>query len=134
MIIKDNRGKDILKSNEKRIAFAVNAEGINDAGFAGQISCLYWPELAETEESPLGTVLTKTTDDGITLYALVCHSLEDGWKNQTETIKKCFDSIKTNEPIATISIGTGFIGLMSGADFSKIKKGMELSDKKIILY
>ncbi len=37
MIIKTKSG-DILKGNEKRIAFAVNIEGVNDAGFAGMIS------------------------------------------------------------------------------------------------
>ena len=65
---------------------------------------------------------------------LVCHSLEEGWKNQTEIIKKCFDSIEGDEPIASISIGTGLVGMLSGADFGQIKDGMELSEKEIILY
>ena len=46
MIIEKLQGRDILKSGEKRIAFAVNTEGINDSGFAGMISRKYWPELA----------------------------------------------------------------------------------------
>lgn len=133
MIIKNKQGYDILRSNEKRIAFAVNIEGYNDAGFAGIISRKYWPDLANFGPCDLGTVLSKQVDD-TTFYALVCHSLKRGWFNQTETIKICFDSIKTNDPIATISIGTGLIGQLSGADFEKIKKGMELSKKKIILY
>lgn len=134
MIINNKQGNDILKGGETRIAFAVNTEGCNDAGFAGLISRKYWPELADIGECKLGTVLTKTTADGITLYALVCHSLENGWHNQTETIQKCFDSIECDEPIASISIGTGLIGVLSGANFAQIKKGMELSKKKIILY
>lgn len=133
MIIKNKQGNDILNGGETRIAFAVNTEGINDAGFAGLVSRKYWPELANIGKCKLGTVLTKTTD-GITFYALVCHSLKDGWNNQTEVIKKCFDSIETDESIASISIGTGFVGAFSGADFSQIKEGMELSNKKIILY
>lgn len=134
MIIKNKQGNDILKGGETRIAFAVNTEGYNDAGFAGMISSKYWPELANCGKCELGTVLTKSVD-GITLYALVCHSLEKGgWHNQTETIRKCFDAIETDEPIASISIGTGMIGMLSGADFGQIKKGMELSKKKIILY
>ncbi len=71
---------------------------------------------------------------GITFYALVCHSLKTGWNSQIETIRKCFDSIETDEPIASISIGTGLIGVLSGADFNLIRRGMELSKKKIILY
>lgn len=134
MIIKNKQGNDILRNGETRIAFAVNTEGYNDAGFAGMISSKYWKELANCGKCELGTVLTKCVD-GITFYALVCHSLEkDGWRNQTEIIRKCFDSIETDEPIASISIGTGLIGVLSDADFKQIKKGMELSKKKIILY
>ncbi len=133
MIIKDKRGYDILKNNESRIAFAVNIEGYNDAGFAGMISRKFWPNLTYTDPCDLGTVLSKNVD-GITFYALVCHSLKKGWFDETNIIKTCFDNIKCNEPIATISIGTGLIGMLSGADFEKIKKGMELSEKKIILY
>ena len=134
MIIENKQGNDILQGGETRIAFAVNTEGCNDAGFAGLISHKYWNELANIGVCKLGTVLTKTTTEGITFYALVCHSLKNGWHNQTETIQKCFDSIESDDPIASISIGTGFVGKLSGADFEQIKKGMELSKKKIILY
>ena len=72
--------------------------------------------------------------EGIHFYALVCHSLQNGWRNQTDTICKYFDAIETDEVIATISIGTGLIGMLSGANFSEIKAGMEKSKKKIILY
>lgn len=133
MIIANKKGKDILYGKEKRIAFAVNTEGINDFGFAGKISDKYWPELKYCGECQLGTVLTKETDH-CTFYALVCHSLADGWKNQTETIKKCFDGINSPEPFATISIGAGFIGKMTGANTSEIFEGMEQSKQQIILY
>lgn len=133
MIISYQQGKDILKNGEKRIAFAVNTEGINDAGFAGHVSNKYWPELADIGPCQLGTVLKKECD-GITFFALVCHSLEDGWKNQTKVIKDCFDKIDANTPVASISIGTGLIGILSGADFKQIKAGMEASKTKIILY
>lgn len=134
MIIENKQGKDILTGGETRIAFAVNTEGVNDSGFAGMISRKYWPELATIGESEIGTVLTKVTSDGITFYALVCHSLNNGWCNQTETIQKCFDAIDSDEPVASISIGTGLIGILSGANFEEIKKGMEVSKTKIILY
>lgn len=133
MIIKETSG-DILKGGETRIAFAVNTEGINDSGFAGVVSRKYWPELANIGPCELGTVLEKATDDGITFYGLVCHSLHEGWPDQTETIKNCFNAINCNEPIASISIGTGLIGILSGANFSHIREGMMLSNKEIILY
>lgn len=132
MIIKIKNG-DILKGNEKRIAFAINSEGINDAGFAGMISNRFWPELANIGETKLGTVLTKKLD-GIEFFALCCHSLKDGWNNQQKIIKECFDAIPGDEPVASISIGTGLVGILSGANFDLIKEGMEASKKKIILY
>jgi len=134
MIVDNKQGINIFEGGNTRIAFAVNTEGVNDSGFAGVISRKFWPELANIGSCELGTVLTKSTPEGLTLYALVCHSLENGWHNQTETIKKCFDSIESDELIASISIGTGLIGILSGADFAQIKRGMELSKKKIVLY
>ena len=133
MIITRKSGQNILAGSETRIAFAVNAEGINDSGFAGKIACAYWPELANIGPSKLGTVLSKECD-GVTFYALVCHSLKNGWKNQTEVIRQCFDKIEGDAPVASISIGTGLIGILSGANFDEIQAGMEASKAKIILY
>ena len=132
MIIQKEKG-DILKGNENRIAFAVNVEGVNDAGFAGMISKRFWPKLANIGETKLGTVLTKKVD-GIEFFALCCHSLENGWDNQKEVIRECFDAIPGDEPVASISIGTGLIGILSGANFDLIKAGMEASKTEIILY
>lgn len=133
MIIENKKKDDILKGGESRIAFAVNTEGWNVTGFAKKLSKKYWPELANMEKCELGTVLTKNVDDK-TFYALVCYSLEKGWCDQTETIKKCFNSIDTDEPVASVAIGKEFLCLLSGANLKQIKEGMELSEKKIILY
>ena len=127
------RSGDILSGEVKRIAFAVNTEGANDAGFAGVVSRRFWTELAEIGESELGTVLIKKVD-GYEFFALVCHSLRGGWNNQREVIRQCFDSIPGDEPVASIAIGTGLIGILSGANFEEIKAGMEDSKKEIILY
>ena len=126
---------NIFNTDAKHIAFAINTEGINDAGFAGNISRKYWNELAFCGYHDLGTVLSKTVDDK-TYHALVCHSLANGWGvNQEELIKNCFDLIPSNgEEIATIAIGTGLIGIASGADFRKIICGMCDSNQKIILH
>lgn len=134
MIIKTIQ-EDIFKSNAKHIAFAINTEGYNDSGFAGQISSLYWNELENCGQHEIGTVLSKTIKDK-TFHALVCHSLKEGWgENQAKIIQKCFDKISANkEPIATIAIGTGLIGMLSGANFKQIVYGMHTSRQKIILH
>ncbi|MBR2744243.1 MAG: hypothetical protein IKE01_02965 [Clostridia bacterium] len=133
MIIAKKSG-NILQGKEKRIAFAVNTEGANDCGFAGLVSSEYWPELAHIGKTELCTVLSKKVGE-VEFFALCCHSLiGKGWVNQAAVIKKCFDSIPGEEPVASIAIGTGLIGVLSGADFDQIKEGMEASQKEIVLY
>ncbi len=126
---------NIFNSEAKHIAFAINAEGYNDSGFAGQVSRKYWNELANCGEHEIGTVLSKTIGDK-TFHALVCHSLHGDWgENQAEIIKECFDKIPADgEPIATIAIGTGLIGMLSGANFRQIVCGMHDSTQQIMLY
>ena len=127
--------EDIFNTDANHIAFAINTEGYNDAGFAGKISSKYWNELANCGEHELGSVLSKTVGNK-TFHALVCHSLKNGWgENQADIIKECFDKIPSNgEEVATIAIGTGFIGMMTGADFRKIVCGMHDSKQKIVLH
>lgn len=126
---------DIFNSEAKHIAFAVNTEGYNDAGFAGQVSSKYWNELANCGSHEIGEVLSKKVGDK-TFHALVCHSLENGWgENQAEVIKECFDKIPANgEAVATIAIGTGFVGMMSGANFRQIVCGIHDSDQQVLLH
>ena len=91
--------------------------------------------MANCGKHEIGTVLSKTIGDK-TFHALVCHSLYNGWgDNQAEIIRECFDKIPANgEPIATIAIGTGFVGVMSGANFRQIVCGMHDSHQQIMLY
>lgn len=131
--------QDIFEGELRRIAFAINTEGQNHSGFAKEVSCRFWPGLEKIGKHDLGTILTHTTPQGITFFALVCYSINDGWnvgwnKNQDEIIKKCFDSIESNEPIAAVNIGTECYHRLCGSNPSLIKKGMELSEKKIIVY
>ena len=136
---KSKKELNILKGESRRIAFAVNAEGQNHSGFVKEVSFKYWSELAKIGKHKIGTVLTYTTPQGITFFALVCYSINDGWnvgwnKKQDEIIKECFDSIEGNEPIAAVSIGTECYHKICGSNPSLIQKGMELSEKKIIVY
>lgn len=133
MIVDTKLGQDVLKSGAKHICFAVNTEGINDSGFAGFISQNHWPKLAYIGECELGTSITQE-DNGVFYHALVCHSLRNGWHNSTEIVRRCFDSIPTDDEVATISIGTGLVGILSGANFTEIRRGMEASNKRIVLF
>lgn len=127
--------EDIFNTDAKHIAFAINKEGFNDSGFAGVVARKCWPELVNTGEKEIGTVLSKTVGEK-TFHGLVCHSLEDGWgDNQREIIKTCFDKIPTNgEKVATIAIGTGFMGMLGGANFREIICGMHDSSQQVTIY
>lgn len=134
-MINNSINTDIFKTENKHIAFAVNKEGFNDSGFAGQVSSQYWPELANCGEHEIGTVLSKTCGDK-TFHAIVCHSLHEGWgENQSEVIRDCFDKIESNgETISTIAIGTGLIGILGGAKFRQVLCGMHESKNNIVLH
>jgi len=127
---------DILKTSCKNIAFAVNVEGVNDAGFAGEIARRFWPELIMTGTKEMGEVLSKSVGEK-TFYALVCHSLrKDGWRNTPEVLEKCLNSlyIRGNEDIAIVLIGAGLVGQMGGADVIAILGAMARSNKRLIVY
>ena len=133
MIIETIENQDVLSTKLHDIAFAVNANGFNEDGFAGKVS-KFWPELNNLTFQ-IGSSLSKKIGNK-TFHALVCHSLdENGWgKDQAEIIKKCFDSINSENPIATVAIGTELMDRSSGANFQQIVYGMEMSNKKITLY
>ena len=137
MIVGMFRG-DIFKTSCCHIAFAVNTEGLNDAGFAGAVSSRYWPELADTGEKKLGEVMCKKSKkEKKTFHALVCHSLDDGgWKGTAETVTKCLDSLDVpdDETIAIVLMGAGLIGQMGGADVFSILGGMARSKKRVTVY
>ena len=96
-----------------------------------------WPELANMGECRKGEIFRKTIN-GKDYYGIVCHSLEKGWgtpEEQTQIIEECFDKIPVEgKKIASIAIGNGLIGIMSGADYEAITLGMSKSDKDIVLY
>ena len=127
---------DILSSQHKHIAFAINAEGYNDAGFAGLISAKFWPELANTGPQELGTVLIHKTPSK-TFYGLVCHSLKSqGWKDTPKLAKQCLDSIDIpeKETLAVVKIGAGLIGQMSGANPEAILREIENSKHDVEVF
>ncbi len=135
MIVNTIRG-DVFKTPYRHIAFAVNTEGCNDAGFAGAVSSRHWPGLADTGAKKLGDVISKN-GEGKTFHALVCHSFGgDGWKKTAETVTECLDSLDVpdDETIAIVLMGAGMIGKMGGADVFSILGGMARSKKKVAVY
>lgn len=135
MIIDTIRG-DIFQTPHKHIAFAVNTEGYNDAGFAGAVSLKYWPALGSTGAKKSGEVLQKTTGEK-TFHALVCHSLGgDRWKKTPKLVTQCLDKLDVpdHEPIAVVLMGAGMIRQMGGADVFAIMGGIGRSKKKIVIY
>lgn len=137
MIIDAVKG-DIFDTKARHIVFSINAEGVVGGGFDGQVIQKGWPELLNCGKNPVGTVFSKEID-GVTYHALVTHSLEAGWgtqEEQWENTKLCFDNIPVSddELVASIAIGTGFMGAISGAKPKSILCGMHDSKKKVLLY
>lgn len=127
---------DVSQGSERHVAFAVNSEGYNDAGLAGSIAYNYWPELAKTGPIRMGEVLSKNTGKKV-FHALVVHSLtEDGWAEAPQYIEACFNElhIPTDEEIASVAMGAGMIGRLSGANPAENLAAMERSNKSIVIY
>ncbi|MDD4439711.1 MAG: hypothetical protein PHS04_17015 [Tissierellia bacterium] len=137
-MIKKQVSGDILESPHKHIVFAVNTEGYNDSGFAGMVA-RYYPELANTGGNELGDVITLSGKyKNKVFHAIVCHSLapNPGWSKAPETVIQCLNQLEipNEEPIATVKIGGGPIGVMMGADAKAILAAMEQSEKTLVVY
>lgn len=126
---------DIIAGSERHMAFAINSEGHNDAGLAGNVAYNFWPELASTGPIRMGEILSKNTGSKV-FHALVVHSLTEGWDESPKHIETCFNQldVPTDEEIASVAIGAGMIGLLSGADPAANLDAMERSDKSIVVY
>ena len=125
--------EDVFKTPYSHIAFAINTEGFNDAGFAGQVSGRYAPALANTGEKKLGEIVSIKAGEK-TFHGLVCHSLKNGWNDAPQAITSCLEKIETDEPIAVVLMGAGFIGQMSGANVIANAKAIHKANKNIVLY
>ena len=134
MIVGTKRG-DVITGSERHVAFAVNCEGYNDAGLAGNISYNYWPELANTGRIRMGEMLSKDTGSKV-FHALVVHSLEEGWSEAPKHIEECFNELQipTDEEVASVAMGAGMIGMLSGANPQENLAAMERSNKSIVIY
>lgn len=139
-MIKECIHDDIIKSPFNNIVFAVNSEGLNDGGFAGFVSKNFWAELENTGGNKLGDVLVKNVKKdendltGKTFYAIVCHSLENGWSASRIAFGDALRDKIPNNPCAIVKIGAGLIGLLSGAPVAAIMKVMAEAKQELTIY
>ena len=126
---------NVFETPYKHIAFAVNTEGHNDAGFAGQVSSKI-PSFANTGGNELGDILEGFVE-GKNFYGLVCHSFGgDGWENAPNAITACLDKLNVpeDETIAVVLMGAGMIGQLSGANVKENIRAIHRSKKKCVIY
>ena len=128
---------DVFLGQERHVLFAVNTEGVNDAGFAGQVA-LFWPRLRNLGEQEMGSVLSYRSDGmDKTYHALVCHSLgSGGWKETPEALAICLAKLSHlgNQYVAAVLMGSGPVGRMMGADVGAILKVLAQSDLYLAIY
>ena len=132
MVLTEVRG-DIFTTEDKHIVFVFFTEGINDGGFAGMVASKFFPEIIETGGNKLGEVLSKTVGEK-TFHGIVCHSLRNGWVNADEIILKALNEMRVEENMSIIAIGTGLVGILSGAPTGKIYEAFEKCNKNLTPY
>lgn len=125
---------DDVFGSDLPIAFATNVEGFNDAGFAGAIARRGWPELNDSIPRAMGSWRTHTLD-GRTLYAICCHSIDDGTWDYA-AITRALDEIAATEPgpLAVVWMGRGVIGRLLGADPDATRAAIDQANIDTHLY
>jgi len=139
IITKEVKG-NIFNAKENLIAFAVNIEGINDSGLAGKMFETY-PELHKSfpmfKPIKVGThfvPVSSSISENRTLCLVCCHSLKASRWNYIFTEMAIDDFKNINEEIAIVKIGTGIIGKSKGTDWHIIRKILEDSPAKFVIY
>jgi len=128
--------KSIFKTKLKHIAFAINAEGMNDSGFVASIAEKYFLSLRYNRIRKLGDVVTFKTKTK-TFHGLVCHRLSrNGWKNSPKYIEQGLNKIQTlhNEQIAIVVLGGGEVGKKMGANVARNLQATHRAKKNCVLY
>lgn len=128
--------KNILKTTQKHIAFAINAEGINDSGFVSSIAEKHCPSLRYTGIRKLGDVVTFKTKTRA-FHGLVCHRLSrHGWKHSPKYIEQGLNKIHIlpNEQIAIVVLGGGDVGKKMGANVERNVQAIHRAKKNCVLY
>lgn len=127
---------DILATDHRHLVLGVNAEGFDDAGFAGLVAHRFWPELENTGPQQLGAVLSKTVGDR-TFHAVVCHKLErGGWAQAPRYVEEAMNRLDVPQdvPLGVVLMGGGPVGQMGGADVFAILGALARSNKTCHVY
>jgi len=135
MIVRRKIG-DVIQGFERHVAFAVNTEGTNTVGLAGKIATFYWPQLFEIGPHARRTVLSTRVGSKI-FHAMFVHSATDnGWEGSPDDIEDCFNQLRlpTDQEVASVTMGAGVVGKLSGADPEANLAAMERSGASIVLY
>ena len=132
MVLEEKHG-DIFTTKDKHIIFALNTEGFNDSGFAGQVAKRGFREILNTGGNKLGEVLEKTIN-GITYHGIVCHSLAQGWKDAPKVVLETLNKMELTDNISSVVFGGGLIGWLQGAPIREIYGAFKKCNKMITIW
>lgn len=136
-MIVDIRTGDVIQGPERHVAFAVNSLGINTNGLAGDIADRFWPEIEDMGRVRMGEMLSKDCGQKV-FHALVVHApgSEGGWSEAPLHIETCLNRLEVpdDELIASVAMGAGMVGMMTGANPGANLAAMARSEKKIVVY
>jgi hypothetical protein len=128
---------DIFTSDHNHIVFGINAEGYNDAGFAGAVAARGWKELENCGPHPLGTVLERTIN-GKMFHAVVCHRLErDGWRETPTILENTLNamiSASVKDTVGMVLVGGGPVGRFAGSDVMANLGAIARSSRPVAVY
>ena len=132
-MIKNVKFGSIFNCKEKHVIFAINKEGISDSTYTKKLVNMGFNELEASDSNKLGSVISKNIGDK-TYHAISCYSLRFGWENAKEYLHKGLDNLNINEDVAIVEIGNEPTQKALGADYIEMKKEMQNSSKKLVLY
>ncbi len=134
-MVTDIRRDDIFKTDLGYIAFAVNAEGYNDQGFAGIVARNYTSAIAYPGTKQIGTIVQAECKK-FNFYGLVCHSLRRGWHDAPGAIIESLDSIvlPRNYSVAVVLIGAGAGGKISDANHIANLRAIHDAKRSCVVY
>ena len=127
---------DIFEASPHHILFAVNKEGLNDAGFAGQVADL-WPGLNGMALELGQTASFKHPAVNSTFHALCVHHLGvGGWKETPFLVSMALSGLQIGhgQRVGMVMAGSGPVGQAQGADVLEILNAVAKSGLKIEVY
>lgn len=134
MILSQQNGN--IFQPRRPVVFGINAEGLNDAGFAGYVANTWWPRLENCGSHALGTILPFSyNNDEFNFYAIVCHTLKPGgWDLTAGHLYQALNELEAHGEMNMALPGNGPIGAAMGADVKAIMRAIDTSKAKVHLF